>query len=178
MVDLPDYEEHWHSAEKKGYSGTAIFTKIKPLSVRKGLLPEILAGCATTSDSYGDPHAEGRVLTVEYDEFHLVTAYTPNSKEDLSRVPLRRDHWDPAILQYCQALEQTKPVVYCGDMNVAHTEIDLSNPRANAATTGFLPAERAVLQRFLDQGFRDIFRDRHPAETGHYSWFQRTWRTR
>jgi exodeoxyribonuclease-3 len=170
VADLPDYEEHWHSAEKKGYSGTAVFTKVKPISVSKGVLPELLAKCENTRDSYGNPHAEGRVLTVEYEKFHLVTAYTPNSKEDLSRVPLRRDHWDPLILEYCRCLEQTKPVVYCGDMNVAHTEMDLAEPKRNVGKKGFTDEERAGFQAFADAGFIDTFR-LFTEGNGHYTWW-------
>ena len=117
VIDLPEYEEYWNSAEKKGYSGTAIFTKVKPLTVSNGLPEDIQAKFHMGDDGYGDPNTEGRVLTLEYEKFYVVTVYTPNAKNDLSRIPLRRDHWDPAFLAYCQRLEKTKPVVFCGDLN-------------------------------------------------------------
>jgi len=170
VIDLPDYTEYWHSAEKKGYSGTAIFSKPVPLTIRNGLPPELIAKYDMASDGYGDPNTEGRVLTAEYDHFHLVTAYTPNSKEDLSRIPLRHDHWDPAILEYCQLLEKTKPVVYCGDMNVAHTEMDLAQPGPNKGKKGFTDEERAGFQAFVDAGFIDTFR-LFKQGNGFYTWW-------
>src|SRR5262249_1191739 len=127
-IDLPDYTEYWNSAEKKGYSGTAIFTKTTPLSVVNGMPDDIIQRFGLAADDYGDPNKEGRVVTAEYDKFYLVTVYTPNAKDDLSRIPLRHKQWDPAFLAYCQALEKKKPVVFCGDLNVAHTEDDLARP--------------------------------------------------
>ena len=118
---LSGYEEYWNSAEKKGYSGTGILSKPKPLSISNGLPVELQTKYKMTDDGYGDPNSEGRVLTAEYDQFFLVTVYTPNAKEDLSRIPLRHEHWDPAFLEYCKQLEGRKPVVFCGVLNVAHT---------------------------------------------------------
>ncbi|HET8669756.1 MAG TPA: exodeoxyribonuclease III, partial [Candidatus Saccharimonadales bacterium] len=124
-IDLPDYEEYWNSAEKKGYSGTAIFTKHKPLSVLNGFPPEIIEKYEVPGDIYGDPNKEGRIIAAEFERFYVVTVYTPNAKDDLSRIPMRQKHWDPAFLAYCKHLERKKPVIFCGDLNVAHTEDDL-----------------------------------------------------
>lgn len=170
VVDLPGYHEYWYSADKKGYSGTALFSKIKPLSVTKGLPTDIIAQHGVLGDTYGDPNAEGRVLTAEYDQFYLVTVYTPNAKDDLSRVALRHKHWDPAFLAYCQRLEQTKPVVFCGDLNVAYTEDDLARPKPNVGKKGFTNEERAGFQAFVDAGFVDTFR-LFTQGNGHYSWW-------
>ncbi len=169
-IDLPDYEEFWNSAEKKGYSGTAIFTKVKPLSVDYGL-PLKLEKQFGITDKYGDPHKEGRITTAEYEDFYLVTVYTPNSKGDLSRLELRHKNWDPAFLTYCKILEQHKPVIFCGDLNVAHTEDDLANPKANIGKHGFTDEEREGFQKFLDAGFVDTFRMFTPEGNGHYSWW-------
>ena len=169
-MDLPDYEEFWNSAEKKGYSGTAIFTKVKPLSVDYGL-PLKLEKQFGITDKYGDPHKEGRITTAEYEDFYLVTVYTPNSKGDLSRLALRYKNWDPAFLTYCKILEQHKPVIFCGDLNVAHTEDDLANPKANIGKHGFTDEEREGFQKFLDAGFVDTFRIFTPEGNGHYSWW-------
>lgn len=169
-MDLPDYEEFWNSAEKKGYSGTAIFTKVKPLSVDYGL-PLKLEKQFGITDKYGDPHKEGRITTAEYEDFYLVTVYTPNSKGDLSRLALRHKNWDPAFLTYCKILEQHKPVIFCGDLNVAHTEDDLANPKANIGKHGFTDEEREGFQKFLDAGFVDTFRIFTPEGNGHYSWW-------
>lgn len=169
-VDLPEYEEYWNSAVKKGYSGTAIFSRLKPLSVINGLPPEIIQKFKVTGDIYGDPNAEGRVVAAEYDQFYVVTVYTPNAKDDLSRIPLRRDHWDPAFLAYCKQLEAKKPVVFCGDLNVAHTPDDLARPKQNEGKKGFTPAERAGFQKFIDAGFIDSFR-MFTQGTGHYTWW-------
>ncbi len=169
-MDLPDYEEFWNSAEKKGYSGTAIFTKVKPLSADYGL-PLKLEKQFGITDKYGDPHKEGRITTAEYEDFYLVTVYTPNSKGDLSRLALRHKNWDPAFLTYCKILEQHKPVIFCGDLNVAHTEDDLANPKANIGKHGFTDEEREGFQKFLDAGFVDTFRIFTPEGNGHYSWW-------
>ena len=168
-IDLPDYIEYWHSAEKKGYSGTAIFTKTQPLSVRNGFLPDVSKKFAPLADKYGDPEREGRVLTAEYAKFFLVTCYTPNAKDDLSRVPLRLA-WDAAFLAHCKALEQKKPVIFCGDLNVAHTPDDLANPKQNIGKKGFTDEERAGFQNFIDAGFVDTFRI-FTQGNGHYSWW-------
>ena len=170
VIDLPEYEEYWNSAEKKGYSGTAIFTKVKPLSVSKGLPDDIQSKFHMGDDGYGDPNTEGRVLTLEYEKFYVVTVYTPNAKNDLSRIPLRRDHWDPAFLAYCQHLEKTKPVVFCGDLNVAHTEMDLANPKTNVGNKGFTVEERAGFQAFMYAGFVDTLR-LFKQGNGFYTWW-------
>ena len=128
---LPEYHTYVNSAEKKGYSGTAILSKTEPLSTSHGLPDDIKAKYAMTDDAFGDPNTEGRVLTAEYPDFYVLTVYTPNAKDDLGRLPLRRDHWDPAFLEYAKTLEKTKPVIFCGDLNVAHTELDLANPKPN-----------------------------------------------
>ena len=174
-VDLPSYTEYWNSAEKKGYSGTAIFTKTKPLSVDFGLPIKIDKQFGLEEDIYGDktgkPNKEGRITTAEFDEFYLVTVYTPNSKGDLSRLGLRHKNWDPAFLTYCKILEQHKPVIFCGDLNVAHTEDDLANPKANIGKHGFTNEERGGFQKFLDAGFVDTFRIFAPEGNGHYTWW-------
>lgn len=170
VIDLPDYTEYWNSAEKKGYSGTAIFSTTKPLSIIYGLPADLTEKYDMTGDGYGDPNTEGRVLTAEYDKFYLVTVYTPNAKEDLSRIPLRRDHWDPAFLEYCIWLEKTKPVVFCGDLNVAHTELDLAQPGPNKGKKGFTDEERAGFQAFVDAGFVDTFRMFRQGN-GYYTWW-------
>ena len=131
VIDLKDYEEYWNSAEKKGYSGTAIFSKIKPLAILNGFPEDIIKKFKVTGDTYGDPNKEGRVIAAEFEKFYVVTVYTPNAKDDLSRIPLREKHWDPAFLEYCKQLEKNKPVIFCGDLNVAHTEDDLANPKPN-----------------------------------------------
>ena len=127
-VELNGFEEYWNSAEKKGYSGTAIFSKVSPLRVTPGF-PGIDGGHVEMSDAFGDPHNEGRVLTAEFPDFFLVTVYTPNAKGDLGRLTLRQSQWDPTFLRYLKQLERTKPVVFCGDLNVAHTPDDLANPK-------------------------------------------------
>jgi exodeoxyribonuclease III len=133
-VNVDGYEAYWFSAEKPGYSGTAILSKVKPLRVINGFPQDIIDKYKVTGDTYGDPNLEGRVVAAEFDKFWVVTVYTPNAKDDLSRVTLRHDHWDPAFLAYCQQLERSKPVVFCGDLNVAHTEDDLANPKPNRGT--------------------------------------------
>jgi len=170
VVDMPGYHEFWHSAEKKGYSGTAIFSRMQPLSTSNGLPEHIQKKYDMTADGYGDPNTEGRVLMAEYDTFYVVTVYTPNAKEDLSRIPLRHDHWDPAFLEYCQYLEKTKPVVFCGDLNVAHTELDLANPKPNMGKKGFTTEERNGFQAFLDAGFVDTLR-LFKEGNGYYTWW-------
>ncbi len=169
-ADLPEYEEYWNSAERKGYSGTAIFTKPKPIGIRNDFADQIAESHGLVDDGYGDPLREGRVMTAEYEYFHLVTAYVPNSKRDLTRLPLREHKWDPALLEHCRLLEETKPVVFCGDMNVAHTEDDLANPKPNAGTHGFTDEEREGFQNFIDAGFVDTFR-LFTEGNGHYSWW-------
>jgi len=170
-VDLPDYEEYWNSAEKKGYSGTAIFTKIKPLAVINGFPDDIISKFNITNDKYGDPTKEGRVMAAEFDNLIVLTVYTPNSKGDLSRLDLRYKHWDKAFLAYAKRLEEKKPVVFCGDLNVAHKEIDLANPKPNVGKHGFTNEERERFQDFLDAGFIDTFRLLNPNKTDAYSWW-------
>ena len=170
-LDLPQYHEHFYSAAKKGYSGTAIFTKIPALRFVDGFPTDIAEQFAITDDGYGDPTDEGRIIAAEFDQFWLVTVYTPNSKGDLSRLTLRHERWDPAFLAYMQRLEQTKPVLFCGDLNVAHQEIDLANPKPNVGKHGFTDEERGGFQAFLDAGFVDTFRAANPNTTGAYSWW-------
>jgi exodeoxyribonuclease III len=169
-IDLPEYEEYWNSAEKKGYSGTAIFTKIKPISVINGLPDEIIKKYGLTADSYGDPCNEGRVISAEFDKFYVITVYTPNAKDDLSRIPLRHKQWDPAFLAYCKLLEKKKPVIFCGDLNVAHTADDLARPKENEGLKGFTKEERGGFQKFIDSGFLDSFRI-FTKGNGHYTWW-------
>lgn len=170
-VDLPDYSEYWNSADKKGYSGTAIFTKTKPVQVLNDLPHNIIKKYKLAADGYGDPNKEGRVMAGEFKDFVVVTAYTPNAKDDLSRIPLRQA-WDPAMVEYCQTLERDlkKPVVYCGDMNVAFTEDDLANPNPNIGKKGFTDEERAGFKGYLDAGFVDTFRI-FIQGNGHYTWW-------
>ena len=169
-IDLPDYREYWYSAEKPGYSGTAIFTKIEPLRVVEGLPSDIIDRFDWSIDSYGNPNDEGRVLAAEFEEFWLVTVYTPNAKDDLSRIPLRQ-MWDPAFLAYIVRLEEQKPVIFCGDLNVAHNEIDLARPKQNIGKKGFTSEERSGFQAFIDAGLIDTFRTLHPDRTGAYTWW-------
>jgi len=169
-VDLPDYQEYWNSAEKRGYSGTAIFAKIKPLGVVNGLPEDVIKKFKVTGDIYGDPNKEGRVITAEYEKFYVVTVYTPNAKDDLSRIPLRHKHWDPAFLMYCKQLEKKKPVLFCGDLNVAHTPDDLARPKENEGKKGYTKEEREGFQNFLDSGFVDTFRLFHEGN-GFYTWW-------
>ncbi len=169
-LDLPEYEEYWHSAEKKGYSGTAIFSKKAPLNVLYGLPDDIIKCYELAADGYGDPNKEGRVIAAEFENFFVVTVYTPNAKNDLSRIPLRHEQWDPAFLAYCKQLEQKKPVIFCGDLNVAHTEDDLARPKDNDGKKGFTKEEREGFQNFIDSGFVDSFR-LFTQGNGHYTWW-------
>src|SRR3990167_8506217 len=169
-VDLPDYEEYWNSStRKKGYAGTAIFTKVKPLSILLGFPEEILKKYKL-EDGYGDPNEEGRVIAAEFDELYVVNVYTPNAKPDLSRLSLRHKHWDPAFLAYIKGLEKDKPVVVCGDLNVAHTPDDLANPKANEGEKGFTKEEREGIDKLIAAGFVDTFRV-FTEGNGHYSWW-------
>jgi exodeoxyribonuclease III len=169
-VDLPLYEEYWNSATKKGYSGTAIFTKHKPLAVLLDVPKEIVKQFKLTADAYGDPNTEGRVLALEFETFYVVTVYTPNAKDDLSRIPLRHKMWDKAFLAYMKLLEKKKPVIFCGDLNVAHTPDDLARPKENEGKKGFTTEEREGFQAFIDAGFIDTFR-MFTKGNGHYSWW-------
>lgn len=150
------YVTHWNTAEKRGYSGTVVFTRTRPLNVKLGL------GIDTHD-------REGRVITAEYADFHLVNVYVPNSKRDLTRLPYRQE-WDRDFLRYLKKLEKKKPVIFCGDLNVAHTEIDLANPKSNLKNHGFTPEERAGFGAFVQAGFVDTFREFEKGG-GHYSWW-------
>ena len=168
-IDLPEYEEFWNSAEKAGYSGTAIFCKEKPLQVIFGFSEKIKEKY-DLKDKYGDPNTEGRVLSAEFPDFFLVNVYTPNSKADLSRLPLRHKGWDPAFLEHLKDLEKTKPVIFCGDLNVAHTEDDLANPKQNEGEHGFTKEERVGIDKIISAGFADTFRH-FVKGNGHYTWW-------
>ncbi len=173
-IDLPEYEELWNSAERPGYSGTAIFTKIKPLSVFYGFSESINSGYEWEEDQHGSALTEGRVLTAEFEDFYLVNVYTPNSKHELTRLKLRENLWDPAFLKYISELEKHKPVVVCGDFNAAHTEIDLARPKDNEENAGYTKEERKGIDNIINAGFIDTFRALHPDETDRYTWW--TWR--
>jgi exodeoxyribonuclease-3 len=169
-VDLPDYQEFWYSADKAGYSGTAVFSKVKPMQVINGLPEDIIKQFKVSGDIFGNPNLEGRIIAAEYDKFWFVTVYTPNAKDDLGRLELRHKHWDPAFLAYCKQLEQSKPVVFCGDLNVAHTPDDLANDKSNRGKKGFTDEEREGFQKFLDAGFVDTLRMFKQGK-GHYTWW-------
>ncbi len=169
-IDLPGYEEYWNSATKKGYSGTAIFSKTKPLSVINGIPDTICKKYGLIADDYGDPRTEGRVIAAEFKDFYIVTVYTPNAKDDLTRVPLRHRQWDPAFLAYCKELETKKPVIFCGDLNVAHTPDDLARPKENEGMKGFTKEEREGFDNFIEAGFVDTFRMFHKGN-GFYTWW-------
>lgn len=169
-IDLPNYEEYWNSAAKKGYSGTAIFARRAPLHVTYGFAKAIARKYRLVDSEGRDSAEEGRVITAEFERFYVVSVYTPNAKDDLSRLPLRHKHWDPAFLAHCKALEKKKPVIFCGDLNVAHTELDLANPKQNVGNKGFTDEERAGFQAFVDAGFVDTFR-LFKKGGGHYSWW-------
>lgn len=166
---FPEYEQYWHSAERKGYSGTAIFTKIPPEDVVFGL-PDDLKEQFQLDDDYGDTTKEGRVTTAEFEHLYLSTVYTPNAKEDLSRIPMR-EHWDPAYLAYMQRLNAEKPVIFCGDFNVAHTELDLARPKPNEGKKGFTQAERGGFDAMLQAGFVDTLRHFNPNTPELYTWW-------
>jgi exodeoxyribonuclease-3 len=169
-IDLAGYHEYWNSAIKKGYSGTAIFSKREPLKVTNGFPHEFAQRYKFADELERDSADEGRVITAEFEKFHVVTVYTPNAKDDLSRLALRHQHWDPAFLAYCKMLEKTKPVIFCGDLNVAHTELDLAHPKPNRGKKGFTDEERQGFQNFADAGFVDTFR-LFTQGNGHYSWW-------
>jgi len=167
-IDLPEYTEFWNSAEKKGYSGTAIFTKVEPINHIEGI-PDKYTKKYQLVDKYGDTNKEGRVLTLEFDTFYLSTVYTPNAKEDLSRIPMR-ENWDPAYLDFMKALEMEKPVIFCGDLNVAHTELDLARPKENTGKKGFTTEERQGIENMIAGGFSDSLR-LFKKDAGHYTWW-------
>ena len=156
-LDLPGYYDYWNYADKKGYSGTAIFTKEKPLAVTYGI----------GVDAHDH---EGRVITLEYPAFYMITCYTPNAQHELTRLDYRMD-WEDAFLAYVKGLAEKKPVVYCGDLNVAHEEIDLKNPKANRGNAGFTDEERGKMTTVLQSGFTDSFRKLYPDKTDAYSWW-------
>lgn len=167
-VDLPQYQEYWYSADKKGYSGTAIFTKLTPRTAIFGL-PEEFRKRYALVDSYGDAFVEGRTLTLEFDRFYANTVYTPNAKDDLTRIPLRT-HWDAAYLDFVRSLEKKKPVIFCGDLNVAHTPDDLARPKENEGKKGFTKEERAGFDAIIAAGFIDSLRVFHQGN-GFYTWW-------
>lgn len=167
-IDLPEYEEIWNSAEKAGYAGTAIFTKVKPLRVTYDI-PD--ADPKKFKDGFGDPLREGRVITMEFDDFFLVNVYTPNAKRDLGRLKFRHTTWDPTFLSYLQTLEEQKPVVFCGDLNVAHKEIDIARPKENRKNAGFTDEEREGADNIVDAGFVDTFRHFYPDKKDAYTWW-------
>lgn len=179
-IDLPDYEEYWNSATKKGYSGVAFFVKknIKLITVINGLPEDLCKKYKLDEDKYGDPNTEGRVIAAEFEKFYLVNVYTPNGKDDLSRIPLRHDKWDPAFLEYCKQLENPstssgrfgKPVVFCGDLNVAHTPDDLARPSENEGVKGFTIEERKGMDNMIAGGFVDTLR-LFKIGNGHYTWW-------
>ena len=156
-VELPGYHEYWNSADKKGYSGTAVFTRQEPISVAYGM------------DLDRHDH-EGRLITLEYPEFYLVNCYTPNAQDGLARIDYRME-WEDDLRAYLISLDKAKPVVYCGDLNVAHEEIDLKNPKTNRGNAGFSDQEREKMTALLSSGFADTFRRLHPELTGAYSWW-------
>jgi len=170
-IDLPDYYEYWNSADKAGYSGTAIFSKTEPIQVINGFADDIAKKHGLTDDGYGDPNKEGRVISAEFDDFWVVTVYTPNSKNDLSRLKLRHEQWDPAFLEHITELEKTKPVLFSGDLNVAHQEIDLANPKPNIGKHGFTIEERTGFDNFLKANLFDTFRTLHPEQEAAYTWW-------
>lgn len=156
-LDLPGFHQYWNYAEKKGYSGTAIFTKKEPMNVYYGIGVE-------------EHDHEGRVITLEYPEYYLITVYTPNSQDGLKRLEYRMT-WERDFLAYLKKLEETKPVIFCGDLNVAHKEIDLKNPKTNRKNAGFTDEERACMTTLLENGFVDTFRHFYPNQEGIYSWW-------
>ena len=169
-IDLPDYEEFWSSATKRGYSGTAIFTKQTPLDVLFGMPRDLVEHYGLAGDSYGNPNEEGRIVAADVGSFYVVSVYTPNAKDDLSRLTLRQKHWDPAFLAYMKRLEEEKPVIFCGDLNVAHTPEDLARPKENEGLKGYTKEEREGLQAYIDNDFVDTFR-LHTKGNGHYTWW-------
>ncbi len=163
-MDLQGYEQYWNYAEKKGYSGTAIFSRTTPLSVTNGVGVEEL-------------DTEGRLITLEFDNFYLVTCYTPNAQRGLARLDHRMD-WDAAFRGYLMRLDQRKPVIVCGDLNVAHKEIDLKNPASNRGSAGFSDEERENFGKLLSCGFTDTFRHLNPDVTGAYTWWSYMFKAR
>ena len=163
-LELPGYHQYWHSAVKKGYSGTAIFCKQKPLSVSYDIGDPVMTG-------------EGRSITLEFSDHYLVTVYTPNAQQGLARIDYRMA-WEDAFRAYLHKLDETKPVIVCGDLNVAHQEIDLKNPKTNRGNAGFSDEERGKMTQLLDSGFTDTFRLLHPEDTRIYSWWSYRFKAR
>ena len=157
QLELPGYYQYWNYAEKKGYSGTALFTRKKPLNVTYGMGVE-------------EHDHEGRVIAAEFEDFYLVTVYTPNAQRELTRLEYRM-RWEEDFLKYLKGLEEKKPVIFCGDLNVAHQEIDLKNPKSNRGNAGFTDEERRCFGKLLENGFVDTFRHFYPDVTGAYSWW-------
>jgi exodeoxyribonuclease III len=156
-LSLDGYEQYWNYALKKGYSGTAVFTKVKPLSVKYGV-------------GDNDSEDEGRIITLEYDQFYLVNVYTPNAKRDLTRLPYRLE-WEDEMRNYLNMLDAIKPVIICGDLNVAHGDIDLKNAKSNRGNSGFTEEERGKMTALLSEGFVDTFRYFYPDKEGAYTWW-------
>lgn len=169
-IDLPDYEEYWNSAERPGYSGTAIFSKIPAQDCCVEFDAALQQKYSWHNDAYGNPLSEGRLQISEFEHFYLINVYVPNSKRDLSRLKLREQIWDPALLAQLQLLEQKKPIVICGDFNAAHTDIDLARPKQNQHNAGFTPEERQGITNLIDAGFIDTFRALHPTDI-RYTWW-------
>ncbi len=173
VIDLADYQEFWNSADRAGYSGVAIFTKIKPINVFNNF-------SVTTQnkfhlqDEYGNLNQEGRLLTAEFEQFFLITVYVPNAKPDLSRLLLRQQNWDKALLAYIKELETKKPVIICGDFNVARQAIDLANPKQNEGSAGYTKEERQGFENLMEAGLLDSFRLFHPEEVKYTWWSYRT----
>ncbi len=168
---LTDYQVFLNPAQKAGYSGTAILTKKSPLQVYYNLPEKLLTKNHFETDLYGNPNQEGRVITAEFENFYLISVYTPNAKNDLSRLNLRYREWDPLFLDYLIQLDHKKPVLVGGDFNVAHQEIDLANPKTNRGKKGFTNQERQGLDNFIKAGFIDTFRFLHPKELNQYTWW-------
>lgn len=170
-LDLPQYKEYWHSASrKKGYSGTAIFSKTEPREIRYGMPEDIVSKYGLAEDEYGNPNEEGRVIAADMGGFFVVSVYTPNAKDDLSRLTLRHTRWDPAFLTYMKRLEAEKPVIFCGDLNVAHQPIDLARPKENEGVKGFTTEEREGIDNVIAGGFSDTYR-LFTQEGGRYTWW-------
>ena len=163
-MDLPGYEQYWNYADKKGYSGTAVFTKQKPVSVRYGM-------------GIDEHDHEGRVITLEFNDFFLITVYTPNAQRELTRLDYRM-RWEDDFLAYIKQLDSIKPVIFCGDLNVAHQPIDLKNPKANEGVHGFTKEERGKMDTLLNAGFIDTFRHFYPELPGAYSWWSYMFKAR
>lgn len=176
-IDLPEYEESWNPAQRKGYAGTAIFTRMKPLSVSLDI-PKKIAKKYTLSDVYGEVNREGRVITLEFKDFYVANVYTPNAKPDLSRLEMRHKHWDPAFLAYMKELDKKKPIIFCGDLNVAHTKEDLAHPKENEGEHGFTKEEREGIDKVVEAGFIDTFRHFTQKGGGHYTWWSNFSRAR